>query len=138
MLDRWFYISTSRLNESDAEAQVRNIVEVSRRRNQSLDVSGALVFTGRRFTQYIEGPASAIAELQENILQDSRHHDIKTIACGQYPDRNFLTWSLAYTGPSQFVASKVEGALTDALKNRHGGIETLLHMLEEFSVDGRS
>lgn len=138
MLDRWFYISTSRLNDADAEEHVRDIVNVALARNHSLEVTGALLFTGRRFAQYIEGPAGAIAELQESILQDSRHQDINTLACGSYSTRHFLTWSLAYAGPSRFVAAKVEAALTDALKDRNGGRDALLHMLEEFAFDGRS
>lgn len=138
MLNRWFYISTSRLNEADAEGHVREIVAVSLQRNRSLDVTGALLFTGRRFAQYIEGPANAIAELQESILQDSRHQDVNTLAWGTYSTRRFLTWFLAYAGPSQFVASKVERALTDALKYSNGGVETLLHMLEEFAFKGSS
>lgn len=138
MLDRWFYISTSRLDEADAEEHVRDIVTVSLQRNHSLNVTGALLFTGRRFAQYIEGPAAAIAELQESILQDPRHQDIDTLWCGSYSTRHFLTWSLAYAGPSQFVASKVEAALTDALNDRNGGRDALLHMLEEFAFEGRS
>ncbi|KKW89534.1 BLUF domain-containing protein [Sphingobium chungbukense] len=138
MLDRWFYISTSRLDETDAERHVGDIVAISVQRNRSLEVTGALLFTGRHFAQYIEGPPAAIAALQESILQDPRHQDIGTIACGSYPTRHFLTWSLGYAGPSRFVASKIEGALTDALKNRQGGAQALLHMLEQFAFPGSS
>lgn len=138
MFDRWFYISTSRLSDADAEEHVRDIVTVSLSRNHSLQVTGALLFTGRRFAQYIEGSAAAIAELQESILQDSRHQDINTLACGPYSTRHFLTWSLAYAGPSRFVASKVEAALTDAVKDRNGGHDALLHMLEEFAFGGHT
>lgn len=138
MLDRWFYISTSRLDEANAEGHVRDIVAASLRRNHSLDVTGALLFTGRRFVQYIEGPTAGIAELQESIIQDPRHQDIHTLVCGSYSNRHFLNWSLAYAGSSQFVASKVEGAMADALKNRNGGVAALLRMLEEFAFKGRS
>lgn len=117
MLERWFYISTSRLNEPDAEGHVKDIVATSLQRNQLLQVTGVLLYTGCRFAQYIEGSAAAMAELQESILQDPRHQDINTLACGPFCHRYFSDW--AYVDPSQFVASKVGGVLTDALTG-HG------------------
>lgn len=136
MLDRWFYISTSRLAPNDTEKSIRNIVEVSIARNQRLGVTGALLFIGQRFTQYLEGPATALAELQHSILADSRHEAIHTIASGPADHRRFLGWSLAYAGPSRFVAGKVEEALSDALTGGAERVEPLAELLTSFVVDG--
>ena len=136
MLERWIYISTSRLIDDDASDLVRAIVDISIPRNASLQVTGALLFTGRRFVQYLEGSAAGIAELKSSILRDPRHHDVQTIAEGPYDHRRFLTWSLAYAGPSHFVASKVEDALTDALNGSEEGVEALAEMLAGFATEG--
>lgn len=132
------YISTSQLIDADAPDHVREIVDISIPRNASLSVTGALLFTGRRFAQYLEGPAEGIAELKRSILQDPRHRDVHTIAEGPYDHRRFLTWSLAYAGPSQFVASKVEDALTAALNGSEEGVEALAEMLAGFAIEGHS
>lgn len=136
MLVRWFYISTSRLDVSDAQDRVREIVDTSISRNRSLDVTGALLFTGQRFAQYLEGASAAVAELKQSILRDPRHEDVRTIASGSYDHRRFLTWSLAYAGPSRFVATKVEEALTGALQGGNASIEALAEMLAGFAVEG--
>lgn len=132
------YISTEALPEADAADIIRSIIDISIRRNAALEVTGALLFTGRRFAQYIEGPAEGVAALKDSIMRDQRHHDIRTIAQGPYGHRRFLTWSLAYAGPSRFVASRVEEALTTALADRDEGAEVLADMLADFATDGNS
>ncbi|AEG47805.1 BLUF domain protein [Sphingobium chlorophenolicum L-1] len=138
MLARWSYISTSRLDSIDTEERIRDIVAVSIPRNRSLQVTGSLLFTGRRFAQYIEGTSAAIEELKASILRDSRHEDVRTIAWGEYAHRRFVTWSLAYAGPSHFVSDIVERALNDTLERGDEGIETLIQTMSEFSIHGRS
>lgn len=137
MLSRWIYISTSRLAATEVEERVKDIVEVSIPRNRSLDITGALLFTGCHFAQYLEGAPAAIEELKASIIRDERHEAVHTIASGDYTHRRFLTWSLAYAGPSQFVANIVERALADALKKGEEASEALTQMLSEFSIGGR-
>jgi len=136
MLARWSYISTSRLDAIQAEERIQEIVHVSIHRNRSLNVTGSLLFTGRRFAQYLEGAPAAIEELKVSILRDKRHEDIKTIASGDVPHRHFVIWSLAYAGPSHFVADIIERSLNDALEMGDEGHAALIQMMSEFSVRG--
>ncbi|WP_313804224.1 BLUF domain-containing protein [Sphingobium sp.] len=137
MLARWAYISTNRLKAADIEERIQQIVNVSVPRNRALNVTGALLFTGRRFAQYLEGEPSAIDELRASILRDPRHEDVRTIASGAYSHRFFVTWSLAYTGPSQFVAEIVDRSLNDTLEKGDVSIHALVQILSEFSIGGR-
>lgn len=136
MLARWSYISKSRLDTTDAEERIQEIVHISIPRNRSLDVTGALMFTGRRFAQYLEGAPAAIEELRASILRDRRHEEVRTVASGIAPHRHFVTWSLAYAGPSHFVADIVERSLNDALEMGDEGSAALVQMLSEFSIRG--
>lgn len=136
MLARWSYISKSRLDTTDAEERIQEIVHISIPRNRSLDVTGALLFTGRRFAQYLEGAPAAIEELRASILRDTRHEEVRTVASGIAPHRHFVTWSLAYAGPSHFVADIVERSLNDALEMGDEGSAALVQMLSEFSIRG--
>lgn len=136
MLARWSYISKSRLDTTDAEERIQEIVHISIPRNRSLDVTGALLFTGRRFAQYLEGAPAAIEELRASILRDRRHEEVRTVASGIAPHRHFVTWSLAYAGPSHFVADIVERSLNDALEMGDEGSAALVQMLSEFSIRG--
>ncbi|NYI23316.1 BLUF domain-containing protein [Sphingobium indicum] len=137
MFTRWSYISTSQFDATHVEKHIQEIVDISIPRNRSLDVTGALLFTGNRFAQYLEGAPSAIEELKASILRDPRHGEIRTIASGETPHRYFLTWSLAYAGPSQFVSDIIERALNDALEKGDEGLEALIQMMSEFSIRGR-
>ena len=130
----WLYVSSCLLSPEEVAVELNDIVFTSRRRNVSLEVSGALLFTGKRFAQYLEGPGSGVSALRESILRDSRHENIIEIS-GQTPDtRRFSGWSLAYAGPSQFVASVVHKALTEALADSEQGAGILIRLLEKFSV----
>jgi len=129
-LHRWLYVSHSRLPAAWADAAVADIVAVSRRRNAPLDVTGALLFTGTRFTQIIEGPATAVAMVQASIERDPRHAEVRTILSGPHDARLFDNWSLAYAGPSLFVASQVEAVLDDAPLSTN----RLVEILREFAT----
>ena len=60
--------------------EVDRIVDVSRPRNAGLDVTGALLFTGARVVQLLEGPASGVKALQDSIFKDLWHHKVIRIS----------------------------------------------------------
>jgi hypothetical protein len=101
------YVSISALRLPAQAAEVDAIVDWSQTRNRQLGVTGALVFTERRFAQYIEGPAAAVDELMLSIARDQRHRDLDIIFKKPIVHRRFGTWALAYAGPSTFVAGHV-------------------------------
>lgn len=101
----WIYISRSLLGPSDTDAGVRAIVEVSRRNNARLDLSGALMLAERTFAQVIEGPQANVIKIQNKILGDDRHADVKTLWDGRIERRRFADWNLAYASSSPFFRS---------------------------------
>lgn len=136
MLARWIYISISRSPPGRADQAVTDIVQCSLRRNRLLDVTGALMFTGTHFAQYIEGPEEAVSALRASIMADERHRDIVTLAQGPFPHRLFLNWSLAYAGPSRFVRKMVEGVLVRVRNGDHAAYQDLVDLMAEFVVKG--
>lgn len=133
-LHSWLYVSSSRLSVADSPAALENLVSVSRSRNAGLGVTGALLFTGTRFLQVIEGPQASIAALQASIRSDSRHENVATLKEGAVTERQFEGWLLAYAGASQFVARRLEQALQHAELDSPHAAASLIHLLEEFSV----
>ena len=138
MIFRWFYISASRLAEDEADELVADIVKESVPRNHRLQVTGALLFTGRQFAQYLEGPAGAVTILQRLILDDLRHEDIHTIVEGAYPCRRFVTWSLAYVAPAQPVKRGVEQLLSEAGTLREDCVEALVEYMSKSAMMGHA
>lgn len=87
------YISRSALGLTNAELE--DILAASSARNRSLDVTGALLFDGLAFLQYIEGPQPAIATVFARVEASRRHSDIRVLARGQVDARYFTRWSMA-------------------------------------------
>lgn len=77
-------------------------------RNGTLDVTGALIYTGARFAQLLEGANSAVDQIMASIEKDRRHEQIIYLPVRQRPVRRFATWAMAYAGPSLYVDRHVK------------------------------
>ena len=72
--------------------------------NAEIGVTGALIYSGTRFAQILEGPFDGLEALFERIRCDDRHRFEAEIGCEAIAHREFRSWSLCYAGPSLFVA----------------------------------
>lgn len=136
------YVSLSTLRLPAQASEVDAIVQWSQHRNRELEVTGALVFTEKRFAQYLEGPADAVATLMESISRDPRHGQVDLIFRRPIVRRHFATWALAYAGPSTFVAGHVlavANAPSKAARNKYADrlIETMSQFVEAQLIEQR-
>ena len=86
----------SRLKKPLGHAALENIMNVSRRNNRKLGVTGALCSSPRGFLQILEGPANAVNELYNRIVRDTRHSAVTLLEYAPIPYRDFANWSMAY------------------------------------------
>lgn len=114
------YVSRSQLRSGDD--QVGRIVADARACNARMDVTGALIFTGRHFAQILEGEAATIDRLIVRIAKDDRHGGLRIVEVVPVAERAFATWSLAYSGGMDYVDRKVRALLC-------GGTATDVHAL---------
>ena len=130
-MDSWLvYVSDALVAQ---EADLTSLVVDAQVRNASLGVTGALLFTGSKFAQYLEGTADALQLLMTSIRTDPRHENIVVVAEGQREDRQFSSWTLAYAGPAVFVARVVQAALNDAQSGSPLKSRMLIRLLREFA-----
>ncbi|WP_404480548.1 BLUF domain-containing protein [Novosphingobium sp. BL-52-GroH] len=127
----WLYASRSRLLPETAGAEIEHLVAMAHERNARLDVTGALLYTGNRFAQYIEGPTASVDALRASIHRDPRHDDITTIEMGIPQSRLFGSWSLAFGRRSQYFEGLIEKALQDFLSGSPDGHRPLMRLLKE-------
>lgn len=132
-LNSWMYISTSTLDFGETPSAIEAIVEVSRSRNAALDVTGALLFSGTRFVQFLEGPLDSISALQASIRNDVRHKDVTTLSVRVIDERQFEGWALAYEGESVFVEKVLDKAMSYHESGSRQGVDSLLTLLKRFS-----
>lgn len=105
------YVSTSMLPPAQAEAEVAAIVRRCEPRNIARGLTGAIVFTGTHFAQLIEGEEAVVETLLSSLRLDPRHADLTVVDRRDIATRRFASWSVAYSGPSQFVALQVSRLL---------------------------
>lgn len=133
-MESLLYISESKIEPCNAENEVDRIVATARAFNSTVNITGALIYTGTNFAQIIEGDETAISELIAAIVRDARHTNVSIVARGPLTERRFPDWSMAYNGPSHFVSRHVTQLLKDpskALRARFA--DWLAELLEEFS-----
>jgi hypothetical protein len=136
MLANWLYLSISNLIDGAQARAIDDILTVSRRLNADLDVTGALILSGSRFAQLIEGPPEHVALLRSAIERDARHRDIHTLEAAEVECRQFADWSLAYSGSSTFVDLELRRIGVESRRDAAGAMRSLKMLLSEFSRAG--
>jgi two-component system chemotaxis response regulator CheB len=102
------YVSRQALAPGCRDQAISKIVDVARARNVPKALTGALVCTSDHFAQLVEGPSAAVADLLRRIEQDDRHTDLTVLRMSAIAQRELPNWSMAYSGPSSYVAQQIE------------------------------
>lgn len=92
MLHQLTYISTAR--PSIILADMETILQISRRNNERAQVTGLLIFDGKRFLQALEGPMEAVEATFSRIAVDPRHRALVKLSSRHVTDREFGDWSM--------------------------------------------
>lgn len=127
------YVSTNLVEFPDRQGQIESIVDVARARNRTLEVTGALISTETAFAQVLEGSADMVEEVMASIRRDTRHTDLRVVSDQEIKERRFPSWSMAYSGRSQYVQRLVDplrapDETTEAMTLR------LVRFMREFAV----
>lgn len=133
MLSTWLYASVCTSNRIEARKFVHDIVDVSRVRNGALGVTGALVWTGTWFAQFLEGPQAGMAALRHSISGDPRHVGLLTLEAADAPTRAFEGWSLAYSGTASFFEQELSRICELTQTDSDRAAKDLKLLLAEFS-----
>lgn len=102
MLYHVIYISKA-VTSLSGEA-LSHLLQQSRRWNESVGITGMLLYIERhmmsqitgRFMQVIEGDESNIKPLFEKIKQDPRHHQLMLLQDGPIGQRSFNNWVMGF------------------------------------------
>lgn len=133
-LESLLYLSRSCINPNVAQATIEEIVSASVVNNSRLGLTGALLFTGTHFAQVIEGDHHTLTQLYGSIADDDRHDHLTLVDRSSVSERRFDQWSMAYSGPSQFVSRHVNRLLnapSPSARKRAG--EWLTDLMREFA-----
>ncbi|MZH40936.1 MAG: BLUF domain-containing protein [Nitrospinae bacterium] len=104
-----FYCSMATREMQDAD--ILDILNVSREKNTRLEVTGLLVYQKRtkEFMQILEGEKQVIFDLLDTIKADDRHQSLYLVYDGEVQERNFKNWTMAFADLDSVDKSKLEG-----------------------------
>jgi Sensors of blue-light using FAD len=109
------YISTGR--DMD-DAGLQSILDASRRNNRRDEITGLLLFNGKRFLQALEGPQPLVEKAYERIQADRRHRAPVILATNHVDCRQFGSWDMAFEHVRAFERSQGLIDKVDALVAR--------------------
>ena len=88
------YMSTAKAPMESGD--LYELLEVCRRNNAAVGVTGALLHHKGTFLQVLEGDASIVSAVYDKLCRDPRHGDITKLISGNTETRQFADWSMAF------------------------------------------
>ena len=105
-----FYVSSATTPVDSAVIQ--HVLQVARRNNRQLDVTGCLLYSGRYFAQVLEGRKEQVQPLARRIASDPRHRNVRILLENHRIGRQYGGWSMGYLHDSELEDS-LEGLLLE-------------------------
>lgn len=93
------YASAATVPFSDNE--LKQLLTIARANNESLGVSGMLVFHESSFLQVLEGEDDVVLSLYAKIEKDERHDNIKLLLRSSIEERSFGEWKMGFYDASR-------------------------------------
>jgi len=92
MLSYLVYISFR--SENCTEEEIQNILKACQSNNKSKDITGVLMYSDKKFVQYLEGEYDTILELFNKIKTDKRHFNVIMLTSFPIKQRAFPSWQM--------------------------------------------
>ncbi len=93
MLSLVYVSSATRLLSN---ADLLDILRVSRLNNGSLSITGMLLYKEGNFMQVLEGPDEAVRQIYTRIAADPRHRGLIKLLEDQISERQFANWTMGF------------------------------------------
>ncbi len=85
-------VATSSFKSSEME----ELLEKARANNQSVNITGCLIYFKGGFVQLLEGDKLKIVDLFTKITKDPRHKNVTLFSEDEISKRTFPNWGMAY------------------------------------------
>ena len=99
MLSHLVYISQRKKSCTDSE--IDRILDVCKKNNPVIGITGVLLYSPTQFIQYVEGDSRKLSVLYEKIKADTRHEQVRMISYGPITEKAFPSWHMAMKPVSQ-------------------------------------
>jgi hypothetical protein len=97
-----------------------DLLRISRRNNESDDITGLLLYADQSFMQILEGSEEIVRSRFASIQKDPRHVDVTILVTSYQKEREFPQWSMGFRNLQTLSAEDQKAYssyLTDSLHN---------------------
>ncbi len=108
---------------------LRGLLEQARSFNETVDITGLLLYRENSFFQVLEGDKKAVLELYHRIKGDPRHQRLEMLFEGDIETREFTDWRMGFVQLDGIDVNHLPG-FSDFLENADGPRE-LFHELSK-------
>jgi hypothetical protein len=91
---------TSSVTDLLSVTQLVELIEQIRPKNESLGLTGLLLYSGGNVIQTLEGTSHAVYGVFDAIRADARHGDVRIVDRRYVDARSFATWSMGFRNVS--------------------------------------
>lgn len=128
-------VYTSVASHKMTDDALKDILAKSRRKNDSGDITGMLLYMDPYFIQALEGEEAAITALFDQIEHDPRHQKVSIVYKKPITERSFADWKMGFNKVTQAHIGKLEGLsdylqrpITEFLQDSPNRVTNLLNM----------
>lgn len=89
-------VYTSIATKPLTDEELKDILAVSRKNNQAVNVTGMLLHKDGHFIQALEGEAEEVNRLYAKIARDPRHNSVYKMYSRAVSERSFGDWSMGF------------------------------------------
>lgn len=123
------YVSRQSPFTLDRDQAIHDIVAKARLYNTQRGITGALACTHNYFAQLLEGPSAELYDLVHRLEEDDRHCEVTILRDESVSNRCLTGWSMAYSGPSTYVARQIEPLIGEINATNYLRVQRLLSLL---------
>lgn len=108
------YGSSSEVNFT--EADLVEILEVAKKNNDTLGVTGILLYKDGNFLQVLEGEKDVVEALYNKVRKDPRHQAVMTIFVRKIEKRSFADWKMGFVNLDTLDPNDMPEGYSDFLR----------------------
>ncbi|MFC6669292.1 BLUF domain-containing protein [Marinobacterium aestuariivivens] len=101
--------SSAANNPAMGETELESLLNISRRNNAELGITGMLLFHKGSFFQILEGERAKVEALYSKIELDDRHRRLTKIVVEPIVQRDFSHWSMGYPKVTAAELARIPG-----------------------------
>lgn len=101
------YVSAATAPMSDDDLAA--LLAAARSNNARDGLTGALLYSGERFVQILEGPDAAVRSKMDAIVSDPRHRSLEIMREQEVPERQFPEWTMGFRSEPEGALRRLDG-----------------------------